>query len=383
MIHDIPLKPGVVVIISGVDIDCSAKPKNPKIGLRPPSINIPSPGSPTAQTPTAALKTQGSEAISSIDRLNLPKSGVLQTPLSPFAPQESTLKVPAKSWASMVNTPLVPMFQKPDASRNESSQSSINSSFGGKGPGLAALNTSTLNMLATSGLSNDAQLLAIQLVMSGILRPTEIVETTKQDQALSPSPAGKKKGTHGNWRAPSSAKHPSGGLRSGMPKTSGLKNNVLKSSGLAGRSIDSAPTESLRTKDFSPELLEDIPAWLRSLRLHKYNSCFESMTWREMVVMDDTMLEKKGVTAMGARRRLIRTFDHVRREMGMEEISNATPATSALPSGTALTPVGSAVRDGPDGSQKAAPTTSLSADSPVFMPTGKAPHCTVPALAVA
>jgi len=281
------------------------------------------------------------------------------------------------------------MFQKPDVGRNEStgsdsipSQPENTSSVGSKGPGLAAINTATLNLLATSGLSNDAQLLAVQLVMSGILRPADIVDTAKQEQARSPLSGGKKKAAHGNWRTPSSAKYPGSALRSGIPKTSGLKSSGLKSSGLASGGSDGASMESPRVEDFTPELLEDIPAWLRSLRLHKYNSCFEGMTWQEMVVMDDAMLEKKGVAALGARRRLTRTFDHVRREMGMESASSATATTSALPSSTASTS-GVAARDGPSAPQSAAPVKSLSADSPVFMPTGKVPHSVAPALAAA
>lgn len=42
-------------------------------------------------------------------------------------------------------------------------------------------------------------------------------------------------------------------------------------------------------------LLSDVPAWLRSLRLHKYTPNFEGSTWKEMVVMDDVALEGKGV----------------------------------------------------------------------------------------
>lgn len=70
--------------------------------------------------------------------------------------------------------------------------------------------------------------------------------------------------------------------------------------------------------DFEPSLLNDVPAWLRSLRLHKYTPNFEGMTWREMVVMDDAALEGKGVAALGARRKMLKTFETVRSKMGIE-----------------------------------------------------------------
>lgn len=53
-------------------------------------------------------------------------------------------------------------------------------------------------------------------------------------------------------------------------------------------------------------LLGDIPAWLRSLRLHKYTPNFEGSHWREMVLLDDAGLEGKGVSALGARRKLLK-----------------------------------------------------------------------------
>ncbi|GAA5795933.1 hypothetical protein HPULCUR_001298 [Helicostylum pulchrum] len=60
------------------------------------------------------------------------------------------------------------------------------------------------------------------------------------------------------------------------------------------------------------QLLEDVPAWLRSLRLHKYNPIFETMKWQDMLKMDDEALLGKGVAALGARRKLLKVFDQVK-----------------------------------------------------------------------
>ncbi|KAF5351900.1 hypothetical protein D9756_007479 [Leucocoprinus leucothites] len=386
------IKPGESEINASDSADAT-KPKNSKAGLRPPSLNIPLPGSPSTPIPTITSKAHDSAAalLGESKRLNLPRSPLRQTPLSPLVTQDGPLITPAhdKSWASLVNTPLVPMFQKPDPNRSDVSGSGTTTSAGlgitqagstgNKGPGLAAINPATLNMLATSGLTNDAQLLAVQLVMSGILQPTDITTTaSKQDQAVPPQSAGKKKSGHGNWRAPSSAKYPGSALRSSAPKSSGVKSSGLKSSGLKSNGLDSASMESPRVEDFDPELLKDIPAWLRSLRLHKYTARFEGMTWQEMVALDDGVLEKKGVTALGARRRLLRTFDHVRREMGMEGASSATPTTSVVPASAASSSVDPGLQIVP---QSAAPRIQLSADSPAFMPTSKVPHSAAPGLA--
>jgi len=71
-------------------------------------------------------------------------------------------------------------------------------------------------------------------------------------------------------------------------------------------------------EDVDPKLLEDIPAWLRSLRLHKYTPNFEGMSWRDMAMMDEAALEANGVAALGARRKMLKTFEVVRKKMGLE-----------------------------------------------------------------
>ena len=53
-------------------------------------------------------------------------------------------------------------------------------------------------------------------------------------------------------------------------------------------------------------LLGDVPAWLRSLRLHKYTPNFEGAKWKEMIMLDDAGLDAKGVNALGARRKLLK-----------------------------------------------------------------------------
>jgi hypothetical protein len=59
----------------------------------------------------------------------------------------------------------------------------------------------------------------------------------------------------------------------------------------------------------------DIPQWLRSLRLHKYTPVFEGMNYKEIIELDDTELEKKGVAALGARRKMLKEFEKVKKAM--------------------------------------------------------------------
>lgn len=55
-----------------------------------------------------------------------------------------------------------------------------------------------------------------------------------------------------------------------------------------------------------PSLLQDIPSWLRSLRLHKYTDNLKDFKWTDLVELDDKGLEDRGVNALGARRKMLK-----------------------------------------------------------------------------
>lgn len=57
-----------------------------------------------------------------------------------------------------------------------------------------------------------------------------------------------------------------------------------------------------------PSLLQDIPSWLRSLRLHKYTDNLKDMKWTDLVELDDQGLEDRGVNALGARRKMLKVI---------------------------------------------------------------------------
>ncbi|PWN49410.1 hypothetical protein IE53DRAFT_388366 [Violaceomyces palustris] len=108
-------------------------------------------------------------------------------------------------------------------------------------------------------------------------------------------------------RSPRSATSPSG--RSPMTANSGSGGGGGGASGGGGGGDDEVA--DLAT-------LNDIPQWLRQLRLHKYTPNFENSTWKEMVMMDEKALEAKGVAALGARRKMLKTFEAVREKYGIK-----------------------------------------------------------------
>ncbi len=75
-----------------------------------------------------------------------------------------------------------------------------------------------------------------------------------------------------------------------------------------GRRGSSKPPED----PTDPSLLQDIPSWLRSLRLHKYTENLKDMNWTELVELDDKALEERGVNALGARRKMLKVFEQVK-----------------------------------------------------------------------
>ena len=69
-----------------------------------------------------------------------------------------------------------------------------------------------------------------------------------------------------------------------------------------GRRGSSKPPED----PTDPSLLQDIPSWLRSLRLHKYTDNLKDCKWTDLVELDDKGLEDRGVNALGARRKMLK-----------------------------------------------------------------------------
>ena len=75
-----------------------------------------------------------------------------------------------------------------------------------------------------------------------------------------------------------------------------------------GRRGSSKPPED----PTDPTLLQDIPSWLRSLRLHKYTENLKDMKWTDLIELDDKALEERGVNALGARRKMLKVFEQVK-----------------------------------------------------------------------
>lgn len=167
--------------------------------------------------------------------------------------------------------------------------------------GIMPFNMNMLNM-AAMGMSPEAQMLAAQMAAAGQFSPGGLsfgMAALQQQQQIAGSQRGSTRGN--SVRSP------------------GAKSSV------SGRGTEKTNSE----EDVDPKVLEDVPAWLRTLRLHKYTPNFEGMSWRDMVVLDEGQLEAKGVSALGARRKMLKTFEVVRKKMGIEMPAGSTTTTTS------------------------------------------------------
>lgn len=174
-----------------------------------------------------------------------------------------------------------------------------------------------MNMLSAMALSPEAQLLAAQVAAAnaqGYGHPGWL--------GMQPMSAGV------NHNAMSGGSAGPGGRRGGPPsgRSPGLRSASSASTGIGSGGVSGSTPKG--EEDVDPALLNDIPAWLRSLRLHKYTPNFEGMRWQDIVILDEAQLEAKGVAALGARRKMLKTFEVVRRKMGMDPGSVPVSAAS-------------------------------------------------------
>lgn len=97
------------------------------------------------------------------------------------------------------------------------------------------------------------------------------------------------------------------GMGMGMGMAGGHEGYISDHSDVRGRSPRGRRGSSKPPEDPTDlALLSDVPNWLRSLRLHKYTDNLKAVPWQELVQLDDAGLEKKGVNALGARRKLLK-----------------------------------------------------------------------------
>lgn len=254
---------------------------------------------------------------------------------------------PGASWASMSNTPMVSNFttQQPATQADMVANATAMK--------LAAMSTVNTRIQLDDvrkyrrARSSEAQhrgLPSNALLMQGSALPANFVMTNELGQVLSPQQAAAVQAQQlaaisGRRSRPSSpgtfTLHANGsGLNYGLAPQNGYlsafdSNNSLRGSSLGGlhlgqygggmgegylsdaSEINRGRSPRGRRGSSKPpedptdlELLKDIPNWLRSLRLHKYTDNLKDMSWQDLIMLDDDGLDRRGVNALGARRKM-------------------------------------------------------------------------------
>lgn len=270
------------------------------------------------------------------------------------------------NWASMVNTPMVPNFQQggPNQADMVANATAMK---------LAALSTVN-NRFALDDVrkyrrarSNDAPGANQNPLSPGVQAggiPNNVVMINEHGQVISRDQMialqNQQMGSFGARSRPSSpgiamqGGFPGGGaMPFASPQNNGFlgvyDGNPLLSGGLGmgqmglspegylsdhsdmnrGRSPRGRRGTSKPPEDpTDPTLLQDIPAWLRSLRLHKYTDNLKDLKWTDLVELDDEALEKRGVNALGARRKMLKVFEQVKGKLRNHSFYVWAPNTS-------------------------------------------------------
>lgn len=342
------------------------------IGGHQESQNSAAPGSmsPWASGEQSATKPVGSQAP--MGQFAQPTSGNLRSPRPPMGNsniQSTTLNAPDKgpsdlpllspynggssgNWASMVNTPMTATFNTGNQGQNQADLLANATAMK-----LAALSTvnnrvalddvrkyrrtrSTDPHGAQSQVQQGINLPATNVVMVNehgqVLSREQVMAMQAQQQGLglggrsrpnSPGIAMQQ----GMGQVPFASPQHNGFLSaydgSGIMMNNGLPALNLSQLGIAGhegylsdhsdinrgRSPRGRRGSSKPPEDpTDPSLLQDIPSWLRSLRLHKYTDNLKDMKWTDLIELDDKALEARGVNALGARRKMLKVFEQVK-----------------------------------------------------------------------
>jgi hypothetical protein len=256
--------------------------------------------------------------------------------LSPYAPG---------NWASMTNTPMVPNFQNQSANQLDvanatamklAALSTVNNRIalddvkkyrrtrsnepvpGSQPPLSAGLQASGIPGINTIMVNDQGQVLTPQQVASIQAQQMAAAQgrrsrpsspgllpqgTPMQANFSSPQHNGYLAAYDGN---PVMMSNPLAGLMPPMGQftTEGYLSDHSEGRGRSprGRRGSSKPPED----PTDPSLLQDIPAWLRSLRLHKYTDNLKDLKWDDLVQLDDKGLEARGVNALGARNKMLK-----------------------------------------------------------------------------
>jgi hypothetical protein len=252
----------------------------------------------------------------------------------------------AGSWASMTNTPMVPNFNTQPGNQSDmianatamklAALSTVNNRIAlddvkkyrrarsnePQPPLSAGLQASGIPGINTIMVNDQGQVLNAQQVAA--LQAQQIAAAQgRRSRPNSPGLLNQTSPLPGNFASPQHNGYLAafdGSNAMMTPGMAGLVAPPLGQFGVAGDGYLSDHSDMARGRSprgrrgsskppedpTDPGLLEDIPTWLRSLRLHKYTDNLKDLKWTELVELDEKGLEARGVNALGARNKMLK-----------------------------------------------------------------------------
>jgi hypothetical protein len=343
----------------------------PTNGPRSPGLQASKDGWPSAtETPTGKIRPRSADLTgwqgSSTQQVKSPRVA----PQTPSIAEDlaSPFGIPGGgSWASMVNTPVVPMFQNPHTT-SQRGDTDLANATAMKFAAWSANNRSSVSGGVINldsdvrkfrrGRTQQPQQDSLATPTHAIRgnSPTNIVMYDEHGHLVQMAPPHTRP-----FASPLSARHsprptspyPPGfnfgvtspvGLGVGQPYLNPYDSSpVIPPSEFQGYLSDtpsdrrspgfgsarnkyplpngrrSSSTTKTQEDPLDPALTNDIPAWLRSLRLHKYTDQLSDVKGGvpALAQLSEQDLERRGVSAVGARRKLLKCFEQVR---GVSEV---------------------------------------------------------------
>lgn len=299
--------------------------------------------SPPSNTSNSAIPTLGqlgpkritaNAGAPNVGRTGLSSSinaGSLSSPLSSQSLLNSQQAAMAaqQNWRNGLNSPGMAM-NAPDSNMVAMMNTLAGMNGGMNVNGIANL-AAMANMSDPTGLQNMANLLNMRQQMQQVQNLQALQQQMQQNGMMGSMMGG------APLLSPVSARL---GMNFGFPMMPGAGiNGMHNKRSPGGRSPSGKPAHrpgsgSNPDEELDMKLLSDIPSWLHGLRLHKYTPNFEGCTWQEMVLMSDSDLESRGVAAVGARRKMLRTFETVRIKKGMSLPGDGVDKQSTISNST-------------------------------------------------
>lgn len=103
-----------------------------------------------------------------------------------------------------------------------------------------------------------------------------------------------------------------------------IPQNRLRLSGVSQKYPNHCERTTMMGNGGNKTLVADVPSWLKSLRLHKYTTLFQQLSYDQMMALNEVILEKQVLTSLFTR--FSRAFLHLHRALRKVRVAKSSRA---------------------------------------------------------